>query len=273
MPMIGKLFVCATPIGNLGDASPRLLKVLSEVDAIAAEDTRRTGKLLSHFGIKTRLISYHEINESSRARELVEKMRGGAVLALVSDGGMPLISDPGYRVVRAAIDAGLRVEVIPGPSSITAALVVSGLPSARFVFEGFLPRKAGDLKRRLESLVDEERTIVFFEATNRIVATLTAIRDVVGERPAAVARELTKIYEEVIRGTLSEIIGQVEESPPKGEAVIILGGREGAESKLEQAVQRARALVEKGATKSKAAGSAASQFDVKRRDIYERLLD
>lgn len=273
MPMIGKLFVCATPIGNLGDASPRLLKVLSEVDAIAAEDTRRTGKLLSHFGIKTRLISYHEINESSRARELVEKMRGGAVLALVSDGGMPLISDPGYRVVRASIDAGLRVEVIPGPSSITAALVVSGLPSARFVFEGFLPRKAGDLKRRLESLADEERTIVFFEATNRIAATLTAIRDVVGERPAAVARELTKIYEEVIRGTLSEIIEQVEESPPKGEAVIILGGREGAESKLEQAVQRARALVEKGATKSKAAGSAASQFDVKRRDIYERLLD
>lgn len=271
--MIGKLFVCATPIGNLGDASPRLLKVLNEVDAIAAEDTRRTGKLLSHFGIKTRLISYHEINESSRARELVEKMQGGMVLALVSDGGMPLISDPGYRVVRASIDAGLKVEVIPGPSSITAALVISGLPSSRFVFEGFLPRKSGDLKRRLESLADEERTIVLFEATNRVAATLKAIRDVLGERPAAIARELTKIYEEVLRGTLSEIIEQVEESPLKGEAVIVLRGSERTGSQLEEAVQRARALIEEGATKSKAAGTAAAEFDVNRRDVYDRLLD
>lgn len=271
--MAGKLLVCATPIGNLGDASPRLLKVLSQVDAIAAEDTRRTGRLLSHFGITTRMISYHEVNESNRARELVEKMKGGAVLALVSDGGMPLISDPGYRVVRAALDAGLAVEVVPGPSSITAALVVSGLPSARFVFEGFLPRKGGELGRRLESLAHEERTIVFFEAANRITTTLSKIREVMGDRPAAIARELTKLYEEVIRGSISEILDQIAENPLKGEAVIVLGGRDGKRLGLEQAIELAKSLMEEGATKSKAAGVAASQFGVHRRDVYEALLD
>ncbi|MGH2688411.1 MAG: 16S rRNA (cytidine(1402)-2'-O)-methyltransferase [Actinomycetota bacterium] len=223
----GRLYVCGTPIGNLEDVTLRLLRILGEVDRVAAEDTRRTRKLLTHHGIAlgpARLVSYHQANEHARVPELVAHLQAGERIALVTDAGMPAISDPGYLLVDACLREGIAVEVVPGPSAVTAALAVAGLPTARFAFEGFLPRKVGERRRRLEAAGAEDRTLVFFESPERILRTLEEIRDVLGERRVAVARELTKVHEEVLRGTASEVVAAVGGRRLRGEIVVLVEG-------------------------------------------------
>jgi len=221
----GKLFVVATPIGNLEDITLRALRVLRETEVIACEDTRRTRKLLSRHGIHGKtLISYHEGNERERARELLEMLREGKDVALVSDSGTPCISDPGYRITRAAAEEGIRVVPVPGPSAATAALSASGLPSDRFAFEGFLPRKKGKLRKRLSELASEERTIVIYESVHRIARTLAELAGKLGDREAALFREMTKAHEETIRGRLSELAKM--DFPRKGEFVLVIKGAE-----------------------------------------------
>ena len=270
--MPGRLFVCATPIGNLEDVTLRLLRTLAEVDAVAAEDTRRTRKLLTHYDIHAHLVSYHEANEPSRTAELVDRLRRGQRIALVTDAGMPAVSDPGWHLVRACIDEGIPVEVLPGPSAVLTALVVSGLPPARFAFEGFLSRKPGERRRRLEAIAQDDRTLVFFEAPGRVVAALQAMLEVFGPRRAAVARELTKVHEEVLRATLPELIAQLQGEDPRGEVVIVVEGLPSAAGSLTAAVAMARDLSRGGRPKGVAAREAAAAHGVLRRDVYEALL-
>lgn len=223
----GALVLVATPIGNLGDLAPRAVEALRAADVIAAEDTRRTRALLTHAGVPggRRLVAVHGHNERARAAELVERIRRGATVAFVCDAGMPGISDPGERLVRVCAEAGLRVEVVPGPSAALAALVVSGLPTARFVMEGFLPRAGGDRAERLAALAAETRTAVVFEAPHRVAATLRDLLAACGpDRRVVIARELTKVHEEVWRGTLARAVAHVEAREPRGEHVLVLGG-------------------------------------------------
>ena len=222
----GRLYVVGTPIGNVDDLSPRARDVLAKADVIAAEDTRHTRGLLSRIGVESRLIAYHEHNENERVPELLEQLARGKSVALVSDAGTPLISDPGWRLVHAAQAAGVAVVPIPGPCAAVAALSVAGLPTDHFVFEGFLPRRDSARAERLESLKREQRTIVFYEAVHRIAATLSALCDTFGsERRAAIARELTKTHEQIVTGTLAELSGRLDASVPLlGEFVIVVGG-------------------------------------------------
>jgi 16S rRNA (cytidine1402-2'-O)-methyltransferase len=214
------LIVCPTPIGNLEDVTLRVLSALREADVVACEDTRRTRTLLDRYGVNAKLVSYHEHNEEQRSAELVERMRAGATVALVSDAGMPLVSDPGYVLVRACVAAGLSVEVLPGPSAALAALVASALPADRWRFAGFLPRKAGELARLL---AEPGGTLVAFESPRRVPATLRLLAEIDPERQVAVCRELTKIHEEVVRGSAAELAARYAEAPPRGEVVLVLG--------------------------------------------------
>jgi 16S rRNA (cytidine1402-2'-O)-methyltransferase len=223
----GVLYVVATPIGNLGDLSPRALEVLGAVDVVAAEDTRRTGALLSHFGIRARQVSLHEHNEPRQVPALIDRLSAGGTVALVSDAGTPLISDPGYRLVAAAREAGIRVSPVPGPVAAVAALSVSGLPSDRFVFEGFLPAKAQARRERLKALAEDPRTLIFYESSHRIADCLTDMREVLGgERRAVVARELTKTFEQVQGDRLAELCGWLaaDADRSKGEFVVLAAG-------------------------------------------------
>jgi 16S rRNA (cytidine1402-2'-O)-methyltransferase len=220
----GVLYVVATPIGNLEDLSARALRVLREVDAIAAEDTRRTAKLLAHHGVQKPLTSYHDAIERRKAPGLVEELRRGKTLALVSDAGTPLVSDPGYRLVRAALDAGIAVVPIPGPSAATALVSVCGFAVDRFVFEGFLPQREGRRRRRLEDLRLEPRTIILYESPYHVERTLAEIEEVLGNREIAVGRELTKLFEEILRGSVSEVRRALAERAPKGEYTIAIRG-------------------------------------------------
>ena len=223
----GTLYLVGTPIGNLGDLAPRAVETLAAVDLIAAEDTRRTGRLLAHLQLVDRpLISFFEGNERERTEEVLRRLRDGATVALVTDGGMPTVSDPGFRLVRACAAEGIDVRVVPGPSAAIAALAISGLPTDRFVFEGFLPRKAGERRARLEALASDPRTIVVFESPKRVRAMVAEALDAFGDRPAAVARELTKLHEEVIRGQLSELPAMLDAATLKGEVVVVIGGAE-----------------------------------------------
>jgi 16S rRNA (cytidine1402-2'-O)-methyltransferase len=224
----GTLFVVGTPIGNLEDLSPRAREVLGRVDVVAAEDTRRTGRLLSTIGLEKRLIGYHEHNERERLETLLELLRAGRSVALVSDAGMPLVSDPGWRLVHAAREAGIAVQSVPGPSAVTAALCVSGLPTDRFVFEGFLPRRGAARAARLEALARETRTLVVFEAVHRIRETVDALVEHFGAgRRAVVARELTKVHEQVFAGPLADIAAALGAAIPElGEFVIVIAGAE-----------------------------------------------
>jgi 16S rRNA (cytidine1402-2'-O)-methyltransferase len=225
----GTLYLVATPIGNLEDVTARALRVLREVDLVAAEDTRHTRRLLEHFGITARLVSLFEHNERSRSDMLVEKLRSGESVAIVTDAGSPGIADPGYPVVRAAVAEGLRVESVPGPSAVIAALQVSGLPTDAFAFVGFLPVKPGARRRALEELHERRETIVAFESPHRIERCLADLEAVWGERPMALARELTKVHEQVLRGSAREVRAALREDQKRGEIVLVLGGRTRAE--------------------------------------------
>jgi 16S rRNA (cytidine1402-2'-O)-methyltransferase len=251
----GRLVVCPTPIGNLEDVTLRVLAALREADVVACEDTRRTRTLLDRYGVRAPLVSYHEHNEERRAAELVERMRGGEVVALVSDAGMPLISDPGYVLVRACAAAGLGVEVLPGPSAVLAALVASALPVDRWRFAGFLPRRRAELRR---TLAEPDGTLVAFESPRRLPATLAVLAEIDPERPVAICRELTKAHEEVVRGTAGELAERYRGAPPRGEVVLVVGAPpESADDgggPRPEAVEAVRRLVEAGAKPRTAAG-------------------
>jgi len=225
----GTLFLVATPIGNLEDVTTRALRVLREADLVAAEDTRHTRRLLEHFGIPAQVVSLHEHNERARAASLVERVQSGQDVALVTDAGSPGIADPGYPVVRAAVAAGVRVESVPGPSAVITALQVSGLPTDAFLFAGFLPPKGAARRRRLEELSAHRETVVVFESPHRIEACLTDLEAVWGERPIALARELTKLHEQVLRGTAGEVRAALRAEWKRGEMVLVLGGLTRAE--------------------------------------------
>jgi 16S rRNA (cytidine1402-2'-O)-methyltransferase len=250
--LTGRLVVCPTPIGNLEDVTLRVLSALREADVVACEDTRRTRVLLDRYGVKARLVSYHEHNEKGRASELVRRMREGAVVALVSDAGMPLISDPGFLLVRGCVAAGLPVEVLPGPSAAITALVASGLPADEWHFHGFLPRRRGDLRR---VLTEPGGTLVAFESPRRVAATLALLAELDPDREVAVCRELTKAHEEVVRGSAAELAARYRDAPPKGEVVLVLGppSRPGDDADEPAGLDALRRLVDAGAHPRKAA--------------------
>ena len=265
------LHVVATPIGNLGDLSPRAQQVLREVAAVCAEDTRRSGQLLAHFGIGTPLLALHEHNEQQLAERLVARLLGGEALALVSDAGTPLVSDPGYRLVRAARAAGIRVSPVPGPSALIAALSVAGLPSDRFTFEGFLPAKASARRERLAALAGEPRTLVFYESSHRIEESLADLRAAFGDdRPAVLARELTKLFETVLDGTLADLHARVaaDADQRKGEFVLVVQGvGEDADAKLAEG-RRVHAVLARQLPPSTAAKLAAEITGAPRKALY-----
>lgn len=271
--MAGRLYVVGTPIGNLGDITERAIATLRSVDLVAAEDTRRTGRLLVHLGIKKTMRSLFEGNERARTQELLAELRQGREVALVSDAGMPGISDPGYLLVRACVEAGIEVRIVPGPSAVTAALVVSGLPSERFVFEGFLPRKVAARRERLRAMADDVRTIVVFESPLRLPSLLADVVAELGDRRIAVCRELTKLHEEVVRGRVSEVLALLAGSRTRGEIVVVIEGARDAEPvALDRLVDEARLLVKDGMRKREAAAIVARERGGSANAIYEVLV-
>jgi 16S rRNA (cytidine1402-2'-O)-methyltransferase len=273
----GKLILCGTPIGNLEDISQRALRTLSEADVIACEDTRRTRKLLTHHGIKPRsLMVYSDVTERSAAAKLVEMISSGRTVALVSDAGMPGLSDPGFRLVQACVELNLAVEVAPGPTAAVSALVLSGLPPARFVFEGFLPRKRGDRSRRIAELRSDPRTIVLYESPQRLRDCLRDLLESLGDRPAAVVREMTKVHEEVRRGLLSELLGGTDEGLVRGEIVVVVSGagsREGPGPDPAALARRARELMRDGMDRKEAMLTVAREAGVGRRAVFDALVE
>jgi len=276
--MTGTLYIVATPIGNLEDISERALRILREVDVIACEDTRRTLVLLNAFGIKTKAISYHEHNERARAEALCEQIESGKSVALVSDAGTPLISDPGFRIVQAAIERDIPIVPIPGATAFVAALAASGLPSDRFLFAGFLPARANARRAKLEELTNIPGTLVFYEAPHRIAATLKAALEALGNRRAVVARELTKLHEEIVRGSLSELVKRFSgDAKARGEIVLIISGvvnesSERSESSTRDLVIRVNELEEKGLDAKTALKQAARELGLKRAEAYRLLV-
>ena len=279
---VGRLVVCPTPIGNLEDVTLRVLATLREADVVACEDTRHTRVLLERHGIAAKLLSYHEHNERARAAELVERMRAGAVVALVSDAGMPLVSDPGFALVRACIGANLPVEVLPGPSSVMTALVASGLPNERWRFVGFLPRKAAERGRLLERAAE---TLVAFESPRRLAGVLEQLSGSDPDRQVAVCRELTKLHEEVRRGTAAELAAYYSEQAPRGEVVLVVGaagvsasgsgisGSRPADVHRADALAALRELVDAGARARPAAKVVAKLTGASANELYRQLTD
>ncbi len=266
------LVLVGTPIGNLGDLSPRAVEELAQADVVACEDSRRTGRLLQHAGVRAReLLVVNDHNEAQRVGEVLDRLARGQRVAVVTDAGMPGISDPGERLVRAASRDGFRVEVVPGPSAAVAALVASGLPTARFVFEGFLSRKGGARRQRLAELVDEQRTLVFYEAPHRVAATLADLAAVLGSwRRVAVARELTKLHEEVWRGPLHEAVAWAEATPPRGEIALVVQGALPAGPAEAAAVEAAvQARLDAGDSARDAATAVAAELGVPKRQAYD----
>jgi 16S rRNA (cytidine1402-2'-O)-methyltransferase len=269
----GHLYVVGTPIGNLADLSERARATLGSVDLVAAEDTRRTGRLLAHLGVKVRMLSLFEGNERQRIDELLDRLREGERVALVSDAGMPAVSDPGFRLLRAAVDAGVEISVVPGPSAVTAALVISGLPTDRWVFEGFLPRRPSERRERLRALAHDPRTVVLFESPLRVITLLRDVLVELGDRRAAVARELTKLHEEVVRGRISEVLASLLDSEPRGELVVVIEGAETVGPDLDEMVEEARRLVADGMRKREAAAAVARRGGGSANEIYGALVD
>lgn len=273
--MSGRLVVCPTPIGNLEDITLRVLSALRDADVVACEDTRRTRVLLDRYGVSARLVSYHEHNEEARSAELVGRMRAGEVVALVSDAGMPLVSDPGFVLVRACVAAGLAVEVLPGPSAALAALVASALPSDSWRFVGFLPRKRGELAR---VFAEPGGTLVAFESPRRLPATLAVLASVDPDREAAVCRELTKLNEEVVRGNAASLAARYEGAPPKGEVVLVVApaaaaGRGSAGEPDPAAVDALARLVQAGAKPRPAAAVVADLTGTSANALYRALQE
>jgi 16S rRNA (cytidine1402-2'-O)-methyltransferase len=265
--MSGRLVVCPTPIGNLEDVTLRVLSALRDADVVACEDTRRTRVLLERYGVQASLVSYHEHNERERAAELVDRMRGGAVVALVSDAGMPLVSDPGYVLVQGCVAAGLEVEVLPGPSAALAALVASALPADAWRFAGFLPRKRAALVEAFGS----PETLVAFESPRRVASSLRVLAELDPARPVAVCRELTKVHEEVIRGTAAELAERYAEADPRGEVVLVVGGAPPSEGPSEEALDAMRRLVEAGAKPRTAASVVAELTGAPANALYRAV--
>ncbi|MEE0443916.1 MAG: 16S rRNA (cytidine(1402)-2'-O)-methyltransferase [Acutalibacteraceae bacterium] len=274
---MSKLYVVGTPIGNLGDFSPRAVETLEKVDFIAAEDTRVTLKLLNHFGIKKSMISYFEHNKKEHGELIVQRILAGENGAIVTDAGMPAISDPGEDLVRLCHDRGVEVESVPGPCAFSTALALSGFPSGRFTFEGFLSVNKPSRREHLLSLEKETRTMLFYEAPHKLGATLRDMNKIFGNREIAIVREITKIHEEVIRTTLDEAVEKYADGSIKGEIVLVIKGAESekAEDKmtLDQAIECARHSVESGMSVSEAAKQAAKLSGYKKGDIYKALLD
>jgi 16S rRNA (cytidine1402-2'-O)-methyltransferase len=264
----GTLWLVATPIGNLGDLSPRAIEVLGRAALVCCEDTRRTGRLLQRAGVKAeRLAVANDHTELARVGEVLDVLASGADVAVVSDAGTPGISDPGERLARAAIDSGFEVSAVPGPSAAVMALTISGLPTARFVFEGFLPRSGRDRARRLGEIAAEQRTVVIYEAPHRIVRTLADLRDACGDdRHVVVCRELTKLYEAVVRGTL----GSIEVGEPRGEYVVVLAGRRAEERVVDDDVIRneLRAALDAGSSKKDAVAAVSQRLGAPRKTVY-----
>lgn len=274
--MSGKLYVCGTPIGNLEDASIRLLKTLRLVDMIACEDTRHTIKLLNHFKIKNRLLSYHEHSSPQKEQYIIEELVRGSTIALVSDAGMPTISDPGEKLVRKAIEAGVEIEVIPGPSAFTAALAISGLDTSSFTFIGFLPAKKSKRRIVLESFKKQSRTVILYEAPHRLLDTLEDITSVLGEQqPICIFRELTKIHQEVRRGSIAEIRSHYVGNPPRGEICLVIPVEEDQPGPVdtEQIMQEIMDLISNGMEKKEALKLKAHEYKIKKSTIYKQFLE
>ncbi|TDU30405.1 16S rRNA (cytidine(1402)-2'-O)-methyltransferase [Arthrobacter sp. JUb115] len=271
----GVIVLGATPIGNLSDASPRLREIMASADIIAAEDTRNFHHLAHALGIKitARVMSLHEHNEAHKLSDVIDLAAEGATVLVVSDAGMPAVSDPGYPLVAAALSAGIRVTAVPGPSAVLTALALSGLPTGRFTFEGFLPRKAGERRKRLDSLLAEDRTMVFFEAPHRLSDFLDAAIEAFGQdRQAAVARELTKKFEEVRRDSLANLRAWAEDGV-RGEIVVVVHGAPEAEAaSIEDLLPKVAALVEEGMRMKQAVAEVAEKFGVQKRELYEAVL-
>ncbi len=278
--MSGTLYLCATPIGNLEDITFRVLRTLKEADLIAAEDTRHTIKLLNHFEIKTPMTSYHEFNKVEKARYLVEQLKTGINIALVTDAGTPGISDPGEELVKQCYEAGIRVTSLPGPAACITALTLSGLSTRRFCFEAFLPSDKKEKQQILEELKQETRTMILYEAPHRLVKTLGELREVLGNRSITLCRELTKKYEEAWQTTLDKALERYEDEEPKGECVIVIKGRSFEEKQAEKrstwdemSIEEHVAYYEKqGAERKEAMRLAARDRGVSKREIYQSLM-
>ncbi|MDL2233814.1 16S rRNA (cytidine(1402)-2'-O)-methyltransferase [Ruminococcaceae bacterium OttesenSCG-928-L11] len=274
--MSGKLYIVGTPLGNLGDLTPRAAETLAQVDFIAAEDTRVSVKLLNHLGIKKPMISYYEHNIHQRGQIILERLLTGESCAVVTDAGMPCISDPGEDLVRLCGENGVETVVVPGPSAVVAALALSGLPTGRFSFEGFLSVKKGSRFSHLEELKQDTRTLVFYEAPHKLPQTLADMLEVFGNRNIALCREMTKLHEEVIRTTLSQAVERYAAQPPKGEFVLVIEGAapfQAEQVPLDEAVRLARRLAEEGNSPSAAAKEAAAITGHRKGDLYRALVN
>ena len=275
--MAGMLYLVPTPIGNLGDISQRCREVLSQADFIAAEDTRVTIKLLYYLGIKKSLVSYYEHNKAQRGGKILERILAGETCALVSDAGSPAISDPGEDLVRQCADAGVLVSAIPGPCAVITALSISGLPTGRFTFEGFLSTAKKSRQSHLQDLISETRTMIFYEAPHKLLSTLKDMAEAFGgARRISLCRELTKLHEEVVRTTLEEAVERYTENPPKGEFVLVIAGAAPAEKTevtLEEAAQRVQSLMEEGLSRKDAVRQAAQETGLPKNAVYDAALD
>ncbi|MBE3578387.1 MAG: 16S rRNA (cytidine(1402)-2'-O)-methyltransferase [Caldanaerobacter subterraneus] len=271
MEEYGTLYLCPTPIGNLEDITLRVLRVLSEVDLIAAEDTRQTLKLLNHYEIKKSLVSYHEHNKVTMGPKLIEKLKSGKSIALVTDAGTPSISDPGEELVRLCIQEGIKIVPLPGPTAAITALIASGLDASSFVFEGFLPKKSKERREKLERISREERTTILYESPHRLKETLKELKEYIGERKVVVARELTKIHEEFIRGTVEEVLEKLGEEV-KGEIVIVIEG-----AKISPLQKDPKELLDRylklGMDKKEAVKKVAKELKVSKREVYKLAID
>jgi 16S rRNA (cytidine1402-2'-O)-methyltransferase len=270
--MAGILYIVATPIGNLSDITLRAISTLKSADLIACEDTRHTSILLKKYEIEKPTTSYHKFNTRTKTTDIISVLRGGSNVALVSDAGTPGISDPGYELIKKAIEAGIKVEAIPGPSSVITALAVSGLPTDRFVFEGFLPLKGKEREDRLKALSTEDRTIVFFEAPHRIRSTLADIKEVLGIKQVAVTRELTKKFETVTRGNITEVIDQLTDVEPLGEYVVVMEGTPKTQEYAVDPVPILKEMLAAGVSKSMAVKIISKTLGVHKNELYRQVL-
>ncbi|MFR1178466.1 MAG: 16S rRNA (cytidine(1402)-2'-O)-methyltransferase [Bacilli bacterium] len=275
--MSGKLILVGTPIGNLNDMSPRAVKALEEADFIAAEDTRVTMKLLNHFGVKKPMISYFEHNKRQKGKYIVDRILSGEACVLVSDAGMPAISDPGEELVAQCLEQNVKITVVPGPSAVVSAVAISGLTTGRFTFEGFLSVNRKSRFEHLESVKNESRTMVFYEAPHKLLRTLKDFYKIFGNRKISIVRELTKVHEEVVLTTIKDAIDKYENEPIRGEFVLVVDGKKDSKQSenitLEMAVEMARRLLNEGYTVSDAAKQVAKKTSLKKSDIYKGILE